>query len=621
MHKTTGDLGWPLIGRQAETAVFDEWLADPDRHGIVLCGPQGVGKSRLAEEFVQRATKAGFLAGRAVATAAAAAVPLGAIAHLLPDSANFADPADALTAIVDAWRGRRRIVLVDDLHLLDLTSAMLLRRLTDARAVRVVATMRTGGTGPLTVDKLAGHDIVTRLDVHPLGEDGVEELLRGALAQPVATRAVRLLFRASEGNPLYLREITAGALGSGALVFTGELWQLDESRPLGTPLLADLIERRLHAVDPAARPVLDVLALCGPQSPTDLLDLAPAHVTADLAVAGLVRVLRNGQRGLVMLAHPMYGEVIRDRIPQLLRVEILLSQAERLRGRGSKRRQDALNIATWELAATGTSDPELLRKAADLAFHANDNCHVTALLTALPPRHHTTTTRLQLGQAHYLLGRWPAAESVLAEAAAAAGSDTERLVVSTFRVTNLLWGNADTEAARTVNDAVRGHVHPAHPVVRLNEAMALLVSRRPAPALALLDEVGADPELSAYQGAWLRHTTFRASALALLGRATEAVDLARKIHAKYLGTNSDAPDLSSHPSTHLAGLVHALTETGRLTEAVRVGRTAFDDLVAAGLPTPRLWLVVLLGRAEWLAGHPRSARRWFTEAVSLGQYV
>ncbi|HEX4724661.1 MAG TPA: AAA family ATPase, partial [Pseudonocardiaceae bacterium] len=492
---------WPLVGRGAEKAAFDELLADPNGRGIVLCGQEGVGKSRLAEEFLYRAEQAGYLPGRAVATSAAAAVPLGAIAHLLPDDIDFTNPGAAFAAIADALSRHRRILLVDDAHLLDATSAKLLRRLTDWRAVRLVATFR----GASSATAVLGNS-VTCLDIDPLAEDTVAELLHVVLARPVAKRTVRLLWDASQGNPLYLREITTGALDSGALTFSGELWELDESMPLGTPRLADLIERRLHTVDPAARPVLETLALCGPVAPADLLELAPPQVLADLAAADLVRLPRNGRRGLVALEHPLYGEVIRDRIPRLLHAEILRAQADRIRRRGSKRRQDALTIVTWELAATGTSDPGLLRQAAGLAFHAADHCQVVALLTALPAGEHTTTTRLLLAQSHFLLGYWSEAETILKEASDAADNDTERLVVTTFRVTNQLWANADVAVALAVNDAMRDRIGgpAARVLLGLNEAMALLASSRPAAALALLDEIGADPELPAHEGAWVR---------------------------------------------------------------------------------------------------------------------
>lgn len=75
---------WPLIGRDRELARFTAAWAARRCHGVVVCGPAGIGKSRLAEECLALAVRDGLGGGRATASVAAAAVPLGAIAHL-PD--------------------------------------------------------------------------------------------------------------------------------------------------------------------------------------------------------------------------------------------------------------------------------------------------------------------------------------------------------------------------------------------------------------------------------------------------------------------------------------------------------------------------------------------------------
>ncbi|MBL7519857.1 ATP-binding protein, partial [Frankia sp. CNm7] len=82
-----------LVGRDRELADFDAVLADPRARGYVIRGAAGVGKSRLAEECLARAARAGMRVARATASAGASALPLGAIAHLLPAAAAPADPS------------------------------------------------------------------------------------------------------------------------------------------------------------------------------------------------------------------------------------------------------------------------------------------------------------------------------------------------------------------------------------------------------------------------------------------------------------------------------------------------------------------------------------------------
>ena len=50
---------------------------------VLLCGPSGVGKTRLGEEYADRAVAAGRPVVRVVASRALAQIPLGALVTLL----------------------------------------------------------------------------------------------------------------------------------------------------------------------------------------------------------------------------------------------------------------------------------------------------------------------------------------------------------------------------------------------------------------------------------------------------------------------------------------------------------------------------------------------------------
>jgi len=44
---------WPLTGRSAQLEELGRPYRDPDRAGVILQGPAGVGKTRLAEEALR----------------------------------------------------------------------------------------------------------------------------------------------------------------------------------------------------------------------------------------------------------------------------------------------------------------------------------------------------------------------------------------------------------------------------------------------------------------------------------------------------------------------------------------------------------------------------------------
>ena len=75
---------WPLTGRSAQLEELGRHYRDPARAGVVLYGPAGVGKTRLAEEALRLAERGGRRVERAVGHPATREIPLGALAHLLP---------------------------------------------------------------------------------------------------------------------------------------------------------------------------------------------------------------------------------------------------------------------------------------------------------------------------------------------------------------------------------------------------------------------------------------------------------------------------------------------------------------------------------------------------------
>ncbi|MFF4429539.1 LuxR C-terminal-related transcriptional regulator [Streptomyces sp. NPDC001513] len=615
---------WPLVGREPQLQDFDEVLRDPRRTGFLLFGPAGVGKSRLAEECLELAIAAGHRIGRAVATAAAASVPLGALAHLLPADVELSEPVSGFAAVArrlsqPGAAQSRMVILVDDVHLLDATSAMLLRQLMDAGTAFLLGTVRSGDVEESVAVAALGHgDGVLRADLDEFDRQQVETLLERVLGRSVGKHAVNQLFTTSGGNPLYLHELVLGAVEAGVLTCDGEIWEMTVDQLPGTRRLTDLIRSRLSVASPAGRQVLDVLSLCEPLS-LDRLEMDADQRTLDgLEHAGLIVVAQEERRTAARLAHPLYGEILRADMPTRRRRAVLTRQMQLLRKSGARRREDAIHLATYELAATGTADPALLVRAAALATHSREYPRALGLLQAIPQKQRGFQVRLLLGKTLYEAGEFQQAEDVLAETDAMAGDEHEVLAAVLVRTQNLIWGlGAPYEKVLDVIDAARVRISSpfGFRALKVNEAASAFAVGEFTHSLAACADLEPDPGQAPDIQMWLMAATTRAVALAFLGRGEEAEDWARRAIAA-AAASGDQPDiLATHEAALQSILALALTENGRLAEARAVGEQALLGLGDTRVHTERRLLLFHLGRGAMLAGHPGEARRRFAEVV------
>ena len=609
-------LQWPLVGRHAELELFTASLGDPRAHGFVIHGAAGVGKTRLADQCLAVAAQAGRFVARATATAGAQSAPLGALAHLLPPGiGNHRDLLGIVTELRPVLREQGTtgplVLFVDDLHHLDSTSATLLGHLVDADLVFLVATVRTAEAVAAGLEALWQRARVQRIDLDELDRDSLDTLLHLVLRDPVEGSTLAELWRSSGGNVLLLREVVLAGLEGGHLVNQRGVWRL--VGPLvANPRLHELIGARLAAVEPAAVPVLDMLALCEPAGLAMLEELCGPEPVEALDRLGLLTVRADGRRQQVTLAHPLYGEVLRGRMPALVRRRLLLEHAERIESNRARRREDAIRLAVARLEATGSADPALLVRAARLARYGLDFPQVERLSRAAVAQGMTPEGGLLLGEALHELGLFTEAEAVLSAASTTSDDTTLTVHLTEIRSRNLMWGQLDVDEALAVNAQARSAVQEPEAVAELtlSEAMLLTYSGFPRDALAVLASIG-EPA-----GARARAVAALAEVPALIGvgRCETAAERAGRAFAEH----SQLPDQIAIPRAgiHLITRVYALTECGRLDEAAGLAQLAYDATPATAPPDALMWLAHQRGRVALRAGRIATARRWLREALA-----
>ena len=224
-----------LAGRDQELAALRGWRAEALAGGgrlVVLTGPPGIGKTRLAEELAGSARRNGqrVLWGRAVEERGAPplwpwrrilnAVGVAEEDHLVGDrssasarsedlaAARFLAAAAAADAVTGAARAADLLVVLEDLQWADHASLFLLREvaaeLPGSRLLVLVTCRDTAGdpwrTSMADLARLPGVQI---LRLAPLSETAVAGILRAA-GVTTDPELARFVHARSEGNPLYV---------------------------------------------------------------------------------------------------------------------------------------------------------------------------------------------------------------------------------------------------------------------------------------------------------------------------------------------------------------------------------------------------------------------------------
>jgi DNA-binding CsgD family transcriptional regulator len=426
---------WPLTGRDEELRRVAAAIR-PGAAGIVVAGPAGVGKTRLAREALAVRGRRGATVVWAHGSTAARPFPLGAFAGLLDVPAG--DAAETIGRALDQLAWQRLLVLaVDDAHLLDEHSAIVLHRVVVRRLAPVVVTLRTGEPAPDTVTALWKDDHLPRLNLAPLDAAETTGLVARVLGGPVESASARRLWTLTEGSPLFLRHLLSGEVSAGRFTPASGIWRWT-SEPAISPELAGLLEREIGALAPGVQDVVDLVALAQPVAAQTLSALTSPADLEQAEERGLVRT--DGR--VARLAHPLYGEVRRAAMGTL--------RARRLRGRVAQTLDaspDPIPRAVLTLESDLPPEPALFLKAAEAATRMYDLPLAERLARAAGATG-DPGARMVHASALSWLSRGDEAEAILTDLAESAPDAATRALAHLHRTGNLLWTMARPDDAR-----------------------------------------------------------------------------------------------------------------------------------------------------------------------------
>ncbi len=603
-----------LFGRDAARRVIVDGLGADPPGNLVIVGPAGVGRTRLAREALSLAEDEGRSTRWAAGTRAAAQVPLGALAHLLPAIDTGADTLallqQATRAVVGDRPGPLPVLGVDDVHLLDPLSITLLHQLAAGGAVGLVLTVRTGNAVQDPAATLWKDGLASRIELQPLQREDAELLIGHCVDGQVQTRTVERLWRLSGGNPLYLHELVEDGLRTGRLRRCEDLWYwVGEMVP--SQRLSEIVLAHLGDLDADEWRALHVLGTAGTCSVEQVVELSSPDAVAALERRGMIDDDAGGS-GEVRVAHPLYTEAVRGLVPEAARQRIR-SRLARDQVTGG-RDDDLLHraAALLDSGATAHSGP-LFTAAARRAVAQLDLPLAERLARAAVQDGGGFPARATLVEAVRWQGRPALAERLAAAAAAAASSADDRARSAVARALTLFCGLGQADQAGAV-------LHQARATVHEDGARALLTA-----AEAMLAFLGGDPHRAVRQGTTvLSAPAGAASALAAAAVAAGLAVTGRTAQAlTTVGSGRLALDSHPDPAERIHSQVAldqaeilALGLNGRFCRLEQ--RAA--ELHRRNLTTTPEWIgdaiaCVHRGWAALASGRPRMASRWLAEAL------
>ena len=606
---------WPLVGRDEELALIAGSLSGDRARSVVILADAGVGKTRLAAAAAAAAHDAGIaVLPPVLGTRAAASIPFGAMADLIPNTTDLTAGPGLLRAVTasiqERERGRRVLLVVDDAHMLDPQSAALVLHL-ESDEFAVVATARSGKRCSDAIAALWKDRGAIRLDLQPLSTAEVPFLLESALrGGAVDARLAGAVATRSGGNPLYCRELVRASLAVGAFEPVDGTWRLNGKIVLGQRL-TELVGERVGALSDSERTALELVALAEPLDLAALERLVGDRTLSALEDRQLLEVESSGPPH-IRLTHPIYGDVIREQLGELRRRRHSKLLADLFTDRSHLDRRTLLKVATLRLDA-GTADPELLTRAAEAAGELFDHDLAIRLASAALDLGAGAPAAILLANGETSRNRFADAQDALAPFEGHVASEPEGRTYISQRVPLLRWGLDRPDAA----DALLRRSHAWFPSrgwrqyltaweVELHQDSGRLADAARV-GQALLGEADLEPEtelLAAF-----------ATPIALLfaGRTHAAQTITDRSFAL---AQARALDLREHAWGALAAWIAVRIETGRdrgslepLVHHVHRHAARQEDQELIGLAE------VALARIALNHGELNLAHRWLTAAA------
>jgi len=632
---------WPLVGRDEELDLLRRVRGRHPATSVVIGGPSGVGKSRLAAEAAIEAAAEGWSVVSMHASPGLSEIPFGTLrttlqirgVRTLPDLA-----VEVEQALITLRSDRGLFVVVNDGQHLDEATIGLLHQMASVQTICFVITARTGPL-PEALAVLWHDGLAERIELQELSRVESMRLLEAVLQGPVQDSSASRVWQLTGGNPLYVREVVLSGLETGSLVSVNGEWKWKNTRDFG-PRLNELVASRIGRLDDDLARALQVVALASPL-PVDLvISLTSPRAVEELESRGLLSVERRRRGMEVSVSQPLHAEVLRSTLSPLRQRDLWRDLVATLERGGISDEADRVRLACWSKAAGLAVDPSVLGLGSDAALFgiggaiSRQIAEMYPALESLIPTGRDAVVRqdhalaLRLAEEAFSISGTVSDGVALADAYSWTGdhirafavldmievaSWEDRARVADARARSLFWSRWDIEAAREVledalsdADAVAGY--ESAQLLEQLAGFALNVAQ-PADAyqFALRSADCEGVELSASGAA-----PVAAASLMYEGRLDECMELIGSAVPKSLEQGR-----SLSVAMLLFARSGALSRLGRLREARELVEWLRGVALTNELNDAVGIFGVMLGEIMLSQGLPISAQRMFSDAAAL----
>lgn len=581
--------------------MVDGLTGADDCGGFLVAGDAGVGKSRLLRE-VLAALSERCEPRSVVATRSAGALPLGAFSEWVRGTGS--NPTMLLHNVIEevaaSSSGRPVVLAVDDAHLLDELSALVVHQLVHRRSVRVLLTVRAGQPVPEALIALWKDCYLERIELAPLTRAESATLLTSALKGSLEPATADRLWELTRGNVLFLRHLVAQEAAEQRLSMKNGAWTW-AAESVGVSRLAELVTAQMGALSAPLADLVDVLTVAGPLDSDVLAAVVGAPVVDDAVTRGLIALEQDAHGTVARLAHPLYGEV--------RRVTTCGARARSLRGRVMnaladvpvRDPHDLIHRAVLLLESDLPPDGALFTEAAGVAMGLLNPVLSEQLAGAARRASPTFQATYLHAFALHLIGQALEAERILANAPDQRYTAGERAVLAMFRAANLFWVMGLTDrAVQVLDDAQQRLPGDAQGVLRAYRALTCAASGRAKEAI--------DAANAVLTGSVCDVTAMNANYALVLacgygGRTQDAVDAAKQGYHLIERSTGAAPMVFGFTEHHIQALILA----GYHGEAAALVRRWVNQTVDIPV-TSTAYTALFTGHVELGAGRVRAAR-------------